>query len=223
VRIEATRLLAPAAAAVREFRADVWGAALAEYEEVQRALAGQPGSQINLGRFDMDLGRPGEAETVLREAIRLDPRFVPAYVNLADLQRLAPGGEAAAEGTLREGLRVAPGAPALHHALGLSLVRQERKEEALASLRRAAQLAPDDARYGYVVAVALHGLDRSGEALQELNRLRTRHPGDRDILLTLASLRREAGDAAGAERLLRELAAINPGDPALLSATSRAD
>jgi tetratricopeptide (TPR) repeat protein len=218
VRIETTRLLAPAEAAVRRTRADVWGAALAEYETVQRALAGQPGAQINLGALYLDLGKLRDAEAALREAIRLDPQFVPAYVNLADVQRRASGGEKGAEGTLREGLRAVPQAAALYHALGLSLVRQERKVEALSALQRALELAPDHARYGYVVAVALHGLGRSREALRKLEALKSRYPGDRDVLLTLAALRREAGDAAGAERSLRELAAVNPGDPALSAA-----
>jgi hypothetical protein len=55
---------------------------------------------------------------------------VPAWANLADLMRLL-GREADTEATLREGLKQVPGAAALHHSLGLSLVRQQRKPEAL--------------------------------------------------------------------------------------------
>jgi len=42
-----------------------------------------------------------------------------------------------------------------------------------------------------------------------------RHPGDRDSRLALAEYLREAKDDAAAERCLRELAAVNPYDPAL--------
>ena len=38
---------------------------------------------------------------------------------------------------------------------------------------------------------------------------------DRDVLLALASYKRDAGDAAGARAALDRLAAINPGDPVL--------
>jgi hypothetical protein len=39
------------------------------------------------------------------------------------------------------------------------------------------------------------------------------------VLLALAAFSGEAGDAAGAQRYLRTLAAINPDDPALASAS----
>jgi Flp pilus assembly protein TadD len=74
-------------------------------------------------------------------------------VNLADLRRLQ-GREPEAESTLREGLAVAPEAAALHHALGLSLVRQQRKSEALRELRRATELDPANQRFKYVYDVA---------------------------------------------------------------------
>jgi Flp pilus assembly protein TadD len=78
---------------------------------------------------------------------------VPAWANLADLMRLL-GREAEVESLLREGLAVNPRAAALHHALGLSLVRQGRKTEALAELRRATELDPSDQRFKYVYDVA---------------------------------------------------------------------
>jgi len=215
VRIEAARLLVLAGTAALGVHAEAWQRALAEYESVQQALAGQAAAQSNLGTLYAELGRPDEAVAALREAIRLDPLFVPAYVNLADVERSGAGGETAAEATLRAGLRAMPKAAALHHALGLSLVRQKRSAEALAALGRAARMAPDDARFGYVYAIALHDTGKPKEALRELERVLARQPWDRDARLALVAYRGEAGDAARAEKLLRELAAINPGDPAL--------
>jgi Flp pilus assembly protein TadD len=78
---------------------------------------------------------------------------VPAWANLADLRRLQ-GREPEAEATLREGLTAMPDAAALHHALGLSLVRQQRKSEALAELRRATELDPANPRFKYVYDIA---------------------------------------------------------------------
>jgi hypothetical protein len=41
------------------------------------------------------------------------------------------------------------------------------------------------------------------------------------VLLALAAFKRDAGDRAGAEQYLRTLAAINPGDPALVPQNPR--
>ena len=62
--------------------------------------------------------------------------------------------ETDAEATLREGLRVSPDDATLHHALGLSLVRQRKGTEALAELKRAVELDPDNERFAYVYEVA---------------------------------------------------------------------
>jgi Flp pilus assembly protein TadD len=74
-------------------------------------------------------------------------------VNLADLMRLR-NREADVEALLREGLTHAPSDAMLHHVLGLSLVRQGRKREALRELERATELAPDNQRFAYVYGVA---------------------------------------------------------------------
>jgi len=82
---------------------------------------------------------------------------VPAWANFADLRRLQ-GREAEAEATLRDGLKLTPDAAALHHALGLSLVRQQRKAEALRELERATELEPGNPRYKYVYDIAVQEL-----------------------------------------------------------------
>ena len=93
------------------------------------------------------------SQRVAEHALDLDAGFVPAWVNLADLMRIA-GREADAEATLRAGLKQVPGAAPLHHSLGLSLVRQQRKPEALKELKRATELDPTNRRYAYVYEVA---------------------------------------------------------------------
>jgi predicted CXXCH cytochrome family protein len=154
VRMQAARTLAPLAddafdpAALEAFRK-----AAAELEAAERFNADRPEHRTNLGGFLAERGETVAAEAEYRAALALDPRFVPAWANLADLRRLQ-GREADAEATLREGLKVVPDAAALHHSLGLSLVRQQRKAEALRELRRATELEPGNARYKYVYDIA---------------------------------------------------------------------
>jgi Flp pilus assembly protein TadD len=94
------------------------------------------------------------AEAEYRAALRLDPTFVPAWANLGDLMRMQ-GREAEAESILREGLSKSPRDATLHHALGLSLVRQQRGAEALRELKQATELDPRNERYAYVYEVAV--------------------------------------------------------------------
>jgi predicted Zn-dependent protease len=141
---------------------------------------------------------------------------VPAYANLANLLR-DRGDEAAAESMLREGIAATRNHAALEHALALSLVRQGKKPAALALLARAAAQAPRDVRIQYTYAVALHDAGKRGEAVKRLEALVPRANGDREVLLALAAFKREGGDVAGSERYLKQLAAINSEDPALMT------
>ena len=72
----------------------------------------------------------------------------------------------------------APESAAVHHALGLLLVRLQRQGDALIELARAAELEPERARYAYVYAVGLHSAGRAGEAMTVLKDTLARHPGE---------------------------------------------
>jgi Flp pilus assembly protein TadD len=189
VRIEAARVLAPAAASLAGAQRAAFDAAAKEYVDTLRYNADRPESRTALGTFYGELGRYDDAERALRSAIALAPRYVPAYANLADLRR-AQGRDADAEAVLREGLAAVPDDASLHHALGLALVRLRRMPEALRELARAAALAPDDARFAYVYAVALNSAGRRAEALKELERALKRHPDDRELRTARAEFAR---------------------------------
>ena len=90
----------------------------------------------------------------------MSPAYGPAAANLADLYRQL-GRDADAESVLRKALEASPRDAGLHHALGLTLVRLKRQDEAIAELARAAELEPDRARYAYVYAI---GLDFDADA-----------------------------------------------------------
>ncbi|HKB07464.1 MAG TPA: tetratricopeptide repeat protein, partial [Candidatus Polarisedimenticolia bacterium] len=186
---------------------------LEEFRRAQEINLDRPEAHLNLGSLAAELGRGEEAERSYREAIRIDPTFVPAYVNLADLLR-TEGREPEAEKVLRDGIAAGPREAALHHALGLALVRQKRMPEALASLQRAAALGPGVPRYTYVLGVALNSAGRSAAALEVLRRGHERSPGDRDTLSALATISRDRGSVAQAIEYARTLVDVAPNDPA---------
>jgi len=181
--------------------------ALGEYVAAQRFNADRPEAHTALGNLHAARGQAEDAAAAYARALELDPTFVEAVLNLADLQR-ATGREAEVERTLRAAVERVPQSAAAHHALGLSFARQRRMPEALAELARAATLASEDARFAYVYGVALHDTGKRAEAIRKFRAALARHPYDREILFALALYERDAGATARARehaRLLREL------------------
>ena len=212
VRIAAARGLVgvPAERATAEQRAAL-ARGLEDYVAAQRFNADRPEARSNLGALYAEQGDAAQAEAEFRQALAIDPAFVPAVVNLADLYR-SRRDERNAEATLRAALKRDPAAAPLHYALGLSLVRQKRVGDAVAELRQAARLAPDQSRYAYVYGVALHGTGRKAEGIQALANAHRRFPGDPELLQALATMERDRGDRQAAAGYARKLAALMPDD-----------
>ena len=185
--------------------------AIAEYRQAQAFNADRAEAHVNLGALDARLGSLAAAEASYRTAIRLQPAFIPAYINLADLYR-QHGQEDLVAHTLRAALQADPANSAAYHALGLSLVRQQRLREAIPELAQAAQLRPDVPRYAYVYGVALHEASQVQQAIQVLTEAHQRHPADRDILAALVQYHRQTGDRQAAIGWARKLVEVSPGD-----------
>ena len=181
-----------------------------EYRAAQALNADRADAWLNLGALAARLGDEGRAEEAYRRAVRLQPSFMPPYVNLADLYR-AQGRDPDGERVLREALAREPGAADVHHALGLLLVRGGRRQDALVELGRAAELAPDVPRYAYAYAL---GLDATGERVKALGILadaQRRFTGEREILEALVQLSLAAGDADASARWARKLRDLDGG------------
>jgi Flp pilus assembly protein TadD len=185
---------------------------VAEWIAAQAFNADRPESHANLGTLYAERGEAESALTAFSKALAIDPHFTPAVVNRADVLR-ALGREAEVESTLREAIARNPQDAVLHHALGLSLVRQRRSEEGLRELGRSVQLAPADARLAYVYGVALHDLGQLHQAVRVLESALVGSPNDRDLLFALASYWHEAGQAERALPAARRLVALEPQDP----------
>jgi Flp pilus assembly protein TadD len=191
------------------------GAFATAYQELIAAElidADRPEAHLNLGLVKMRRKQLNEAEAEYRTALRLDPKFVPAMANLADLDRERGMDKEGAE-LLRAAIAIEPNNAAIKHSLGLLLVRQRNYTEALPLFREAAALAPDNARYAYVYAVALNSSGSTAEAKALLERAHKQHPTDRDILATLITIERDSGDFAAALTNAQELAVLESGSP----------
>jgi tetratricopeptide (TPR) repeat protein len=210
VRTEAAWILAPVAHGLFGDDATAFARASEEFIASQRFNADRPESRVTLGTYFAMLGRQDEAEAEFRGAVRLFPRAVPAYVNLADLYR-SRGMEPEAERTLREGLAVVPQDASLHYALGLALARAGRLPDAVAELARASTLG-GSAEYAYAYAVALNSTGHGPEAIRTLEQALTRDPTDRDLLFALSTFHRDAGEMEEARAYAERLVTAHPGD-----------
>ncbi len=187
-------------------------AATDEYLAAQQFNADRPEAHANLGDYYARVGQHERALAEFERALTIDPGFVPAVVNLADLYRLR-GDEARADSTLRSALQAGHDDPALHFALGLSLARQQRLADALEQLKLATRGAPDQARYAYVYGVALHSAGQQAAGIAALAAAQARFNGDADILQALVTMERDRGRLAAARNYARELVALAPDDP----------
>lgn len=123
--------------------------ALNEYVAIQRFNADRPESHNNLGMLFADQHDWPRAEAALQQAIAMDADLAASSLNLADVYQ-AQGREAQAQALIRQVIARHPKDAAAHHALGLSLLRQQRGHDALKALREATRLQPDNAAFAYV-------------------------------------------------------------------------
>nr|WP_233998980.1 tetratricopeptide repeat protein [Microbulbifer pacificus] len=178
--------------------------ALADYEISAAFNGDRPESLVNLAGLR---GREGDrvaAEALLEEAIQLAPYYVPAVINLADLYR-SSGREKESEILLRNALEGAVDKAPLQHALGLSLVRQQRLPDALGFLREAADSQNAPPRYAYVYGVALHSMGEPDAAIAYQKAALKRFPGNPEVLQLLISLNREQGNTEDAQYYEKQL------------------
>lgn len=212
IRIRAAQLLAATPSTEQSpLDRERFEAAGQEFVAAQRLNADRPDSRTALGGFFAQRGQISEAEEELKAALRLDPAFTPAAINLADVYRLV-GQDRNGEKILRDILSVIPNDASLHYALGLALVRLNELDMAISEFATSAELNPGDARYGYVLGVALHSADRLLEATAALSQNIIRHPADRMSYMALISFALQASDNASALRFTEAASRVFPND-----------
>jgi len=213
VRIAAARLLAPLSRQMQlpQRLQQQLDKGVEEYIQVQRFNGERPESQASLGGLYASLGQYTQAETNYRKALRLQPHYVPAYINMAQLLSNR-NREQEAFGLLNAGRKRVPDNADLEHATGLSLVRQKKLEPALEYLAKAAKLAPELPRYSYVYGVALNTAGQVERSLQVLEAAHQHSPANADILLALVNYNKAAGHLDAARAYGRKLQQLFPGN-----------
>jgi Flp pilus assembly protein TadD len=186
--------------------------ALSEYRATLAHSADRPESRLAEGWLALQQGDTARAQSAYQSALRIEPRYLPASINLADLYR-ATGRNAEGVALLRQALERVPDSADLHHTLGLALIRDGQAPEALEHFARAASAAPENARFAYVYAIALQDAGQTPRAIALLEQAITRHPGDRELRMALVDFAARSGRRDLVEKQLRELFSLWPNDP----------
>jgi protein O-mannosyl-transferase len=179
----------------------------------ERALALAPDVydvQWNAGVARVRQGEVDAAEQHFRRAIQIQPRFVPGYVSLGDLELLQRNDPAAAVQWYEQALEIAPYHADARLQYARALLRMERIDDAVAAYRDAVAAAEGNASAHYELAMVLLDRGELDEAiwnLREVVRFETRH-ADAHARLGVALLIR--GERTGAVEHLRRALAIDP-------------
>lgn len=220
VRTEAARVLAAARNLLDEEQRAAFDSAAAEFTTRQEAIADRAAGPMGLALFHTDLGETDKAEEAYRQAVAVEPEFVPARVNLAELL-LQQNRPAEAEKEFRGAVDAAAGARMDHEegvardALARFLIRQKRYDEGIEELGRAVELMPGDARVRYFYGVALNSTGHFDEALSHLEEAHRLEPRQLEYLTGLATICRDAGKTDLALRYARRALDLQPDNPQL--------
>jgi len=183
-----------------------------EYRKALMVSSGSPATQATLANLEARLGKNKAAEKALLQALRIEPGYVPALLNLADYYR-ASGQYAKVEPLIKRALQVAPDSGAAHHSYGLFLVRMQNYEAALPQLETAIKQTDALPRYAYVYAVALESRGQTPKAVDILIQATERWPNQYDLLMLLVDYLDRSNNIQMAMKYLSSLSAIAPNAP----------
>lgn len=190
VRVEAVRGLLDTAASLPAETQAAFAPHIRRYIDTQMLMADTAEGQSAMAAAHLALGDIPAAETALQTSLEINPQWVPARVNLADLYR-GTGRDALAGPQLERAVAVAPDSPDVLLAYGLWHVRQGQAEQGLPLFAQAWQLYPDNPRYAYVYVVALNSVGQSEQALRVADQVLALR-ADRQLLEAAFGIARDA-------------------------------
>jgi tetratricopeptide (TPR) repeat protein len=186
--IAAAVVTCSASLAVTWFQIQYWASTETLLGHTLEVTSGNFIMHHNLADYYLQHGRNEEARQHDAEALRINPMYMEARLNLAlALSLLGRPGDAEVE--YRRALEQQPEGKQMalaHSGLGAALAAQHRTTEALPELELAVHLRPESAEGHYNLGTALAELGRNPEAASELATAVRLEPGDAEAHYRLA-------------------------------------
>ncbi|WP_349253599.1 tetratricopeptide repeat protein [Photobacterium galatheae] len=184
---------------------------LATYRDMQRYQSDRGFSYANLGNLAVALGEMDEAESHFQTAIDVEPIFIPAYVNLADVYRVK-GDETKARAVLDQALKIHPNEPSVLYAKAMSWVRSGEKAKASPFLKGAVEYSEGNVDYLYTYGLLLQALGHTRQAVGYMHQAMKIAPQNPEIYYTVVQSYLQLKDFEHALFYAQQLALLVPGN-----------
>lgn len=168
---------------------------------------------MNLSTFYAQQNRSAEAEQLLRTATTTRPDFGESFYSLGLLVAETPSRLAEAAKHLKKASELMPDRPRVAYNYGLTLMHQERREDAEVVLRKAFDLAPDQSDIIQALVILFRQMNQPGKIRPLLMEAHSRAPQVPDYLQALTMMSAEQGDLDASLMYAEKLAKLRPNDP----------
>ena len=168
------------------------------YIDVQLVSADRAESLSNIATMYLHMGDVPHAEQTLKRALQLNPQWVPALINLADLYRATERDEQGVD-LLNAALELTPNAPDVLLANALWWVRQGDRARAISLLAQGYD-AQSSSSLNYIYAVALHSNGDAAKALEVVDAAIDAGLNANQLVQLGLSITRETADLERARR-----------------------
>lgn len=126
---------------------------LDEYKEIQEFVSDRGHGRTNIGNTHQAKGEFDLAEQAYLGAIKVEPIFAAAYINLAEVYR-ATGKQQKSLDVLKGASSYLPDDANIAYATGMAYIRMKQLDNAISMLEKTTQLAPSVGQYFYVLGMA---------------------------------------------------------------------
>jgi len=139
-------------------------------------------------------GQVNDSINALKHAIKTDPYFDAAYINLAETYRLTNETRREKE-VLNQGLANIPNSSILHYSVGMQHIRSGQKQQALNFFQRASELEPENTQFVYLYLLSLDSVGETAKALNILENTIDSYQGNYQLIQLGLSFSQKMRDA----------------------------
>lgn len=186
--------------------------ALVQLEEARKLATADPSLTVRTGEVFLAMGQLGEAGRLADSALRLDPKFAPAWA-LRGRVASSAGNHRRALSDYQRSLGYAPDNYGVAILVAETYRQLNEPERALVALQAIADRFPpgdEPQQVLHLEGLALSALGRYDDAVRVLARASERERPTADLLYHLAEAELMTGQAGRAQRALEQALTLNP-------------